>query len=194
VKDWRLFATFIGVVVVTSLGARLLAAAGRVTPRYMRLMLFGAFVNVLFAALLFGPFIIAPTLATLSASSYVVGVRANKETRGLAFTIAIASVLGAYALQRFGVFPESMIFENGVIKLVPVMVNFPETATRLFLVGATLIQLFVPYFLIGNAVDGLVTAERRNFAQAFRLRQLLPSERLHTSVAPPAPAAIPCHD
>ncbi len=86
-----------------------------------------------------------------------------------------------------------MVFENGAIKILPVVVNFPETATRFFLVGATAIQLFVPYFLIGNAVDALVKAERRNFAQAFRLRQLLPGQGLDGSTSTTA-HAIPCHD
>ena len=77
-------------------------------------------------------------------------------------------------------------FEEGVIKILPVLTSFEPFPTECFWVGATLIQLTVPAIVIGKAVDALKQAERKNFAQAWRLRQLVPGDSLDGSIAPAA--------
>jgi hypothetical protein len=56
----------------------------------------------------------------------------------------------------------------------PFVAAFDAVPTFLTLSLVTFAQLVLPSVLISRAVDALVDAERRNFAQAWRLRQLLP--------------------
>ena len=185
IKSSTAFALFIGCVVAMALGQHFLARTGKVEPRWMRFILFGHLALILATSTLFGPLVYVPAFAVIMASSYVTGVRANRRTRSFAYGVGVFGVFAAYLLQRFGVMPPAYAFEDGVIKILPVMVQFPPLQTELLLVGATAVQLVVPGMLIGKAVDALVTAERDNFRQAFRLRQLLPGDRLRGATDPP---------
>ncbi len=175
VKSWVALAVAGTLLAVGSFGAWFQGKTGRVAPRHMRIGLFVNFIGVAATSTLFGPFVFTPALAAASAASFVVAIRANRETRGLVFSLSFLAVFIPYVLQSAGVIPPSYVFEDGVIKILPVLVHFPPLPTQILLVGATAVQLILPGFLISRAVEALISAERRNFAQAFRLRQLLPA-------------------
>jgi serine/threonine-protein kinase len=175
VKSWTAF-TLGGVMLsLAALAAFTQGRTGLVAPRHMRLALVLNFAAVGVTSSLFGPLVFTPALAAAMAASYVVSIRANKRTRILVGVLSCLAVFVPYLLQLAGILPASYAFEDGVIKILPLMVQFPARETQFFLMAVTAVQLIVPSILIGRAVESLITAERQNFAQAFRLRQLLPS-------------------
>jgi hypothetical protein len=175
VRNWSAF--WIGGILATiaGLGALFQGKTGRVAPRHMRLGIMANFVAVATTSTIFGPLVFTPVLAASMGAASVVAIRANRRTRFFVGMLSFLAVFAPYGLQCIGVFPPSYAFEDGVIKILPVLVEYPPQATQFFLVAATAIQLVLPMILTGRAVESLITAERQNFAQAFRLRQLLPA-------------------
>jgi serine/threonine-protein kinase len=175
IRNWSAF--WIGGFLATAaaLGALVQGMTGRVAPRHMRLGLVLHFIAVATTSTIFGPLVFTPVLAASMAAAFIVAIRANRRTRVFVGALSFGAVFVPYALQAIGIFPASYAFEHGVIQILPVVVDFPPAETQFFLVGATAIQMILPNILTGRAVESLIAAERQNFAQAFRLRQLLPA-------------------
>jgi serine/threonine-protein kinase len=149
-------------------------APERAAPRFMRTMIFINFALVACSTTCFGPFIFAPTIAATSASVFAVALRANSNTRRMLMTLSIGSIFLPFLLQCFGFMPPSYAFHDGIIEIKPVLENFPALYAPWGLALVTAGLLVMPTILVTRAVDGLVAAERTNFAQAWRLKQLLP--------------------
>jgi hypothetical protein len=146
----------------------------RARPRYTRVAFVLNFLLVAWSSTIFGPFVFTPGVATSSAAGFVISLRANRITRrGLAL-LSVAAVFVPAGLQWVGVLPTSYSFEHGVIVIHPLIADFPPMLAHLAWAAITLAQLVLPALLIGRAAESLVDAEERNFAQAWRLRQLLP--------------------
>ena len=84
-------------------------------------------------------------------------------------------------------FPPALARLGAIIKFIPepVIVGFPPVYTPLLLAGTTAVQMILPAILFGRALENLTTAERKNFAQAWQLRQLLPKDAKPSLSAPP---------
>jgi serine/threonine-protein kinase len=149
-------------------------APERSAPRFMRTMIVINFVLVGCSTTLFGPFLFAPAVAATSAAAFAVSLRANSNTRNMLMVFSLLSIFVPFALQLFGVIPASYAFHDGIIEVRPVLESFPPVWTQIGLSFVTAAQLVLPSILVTRAVDGLVAAERTNFAQAWRLKQLLP--------------------
>ena len=175
VRSWMAFWLGGLVLAIAGAGALFQGKTGKVAPEHMRFGLLLNFAAVATTSTIFGPLVFTPVLATAMAAATVVAIRANKRTRFFVGSLSFCAVFAPYLLQCIGVFPPSYAFEDGVIRILPVLVNFPPKETQFFLVAATAIQLVLPGYLTGRAVESLISAERQNFAQAFRLRQLLPA-------------------
>ena len=67
-------------------------------------------------------------MAVASASAYVVGIRANRQTRWLVFGLGFAAVFVPAALAWAGLLPASYAFEDGIMKVLPG--NGPSDAQR----------------------------------------------------------------
>ncbi|HSQ65034.1 MAG TPA: serine/threonine-protein kinase [Polyangiaceae bacterium] len=147
----------------------------RARPRYARVAFGLNFLLVAWSATIFGPFVFTPGIATSSAAGFVISLRANRITRRALAVLSVAAVFVPTLLQWAGVLPPSYSFEHGVIVIHPLIADFPPALTRFAWTAVTLAQLVLPALLIGRAAEALVTAEERNFAQAWRLRQLLPA-------------------
>lgn len=167
-----------------------IAKTGRSEPRYMRVALVANFTLVMAVSTLFGPFVFAPAMAAIMASAFVVGIRANATTRRAVAFLSFTAVFLPAGAQWLGWIPASYAFEDGVIKILPVMLGFAPEPAAVMLVGATAVQLLLSAILVGQATDALVGAERRNFSRAWRLRQLVPAAGL--SEPPPALDAAAC--
>jgi eukaryotic-like serine/threonine-protein kinase len=92
------------------------------------------------------------------------------------FTFAILAVFVPIALELAGLMPHAYTFAAGSITIHPVIADFRPERTAVSLAIVTLVQMILPAIVINRAVDNLVDAERRSFAQAWRLRQLLPQK------------------
>lgn len=189
VKSWPAVGLFTAALVLLVLNTSWVARTGNAGPRYMRYNLVLNFIAVAALSLLFGPYVFTPGMAMSSAASYVVGIRANLQTRWLVFSLAFASVFVPAGLGWLGVLPASHVFEDGVLKILPVMLHFSPVPAEVMLVLITVGQMILPAAILGRSVEVLIKAERQNFAQAWRLRQLLPVPAA-TSLPPPATKCV----
>ncbi len=149
-------------------------APERAAPRYMRTMIVINFILVACTTTCFGPFVLAPALAGTSAAAFAISLRANSDTRRMLVMLSLASVFVPFALSSFGLIPSSYATHDGNIEIRPVMETFPAPYILWGLALVTAAQLTLPAFLVTRAVEVLIDAERKNFAQAWRLKQLLP--------------------
>jgi serine/threonine-protein kinase len=175
VRSWAELATIATLIVLSSAHARWVGASSeRAEPSRLLGTMVLNFTLVGACSLIFGPLVFVPGVAATSAAGYVIAVREKSWLRAAPFVLAICAVFVPLALEHFGVLPRAYSFDEGVITVHPVIADFRATPTALSLAIVTLVQLILPAVIISRAVDGLVDAERRNFAQAWRLRQLLP--------------------
>jgi serine/threonine-protein kinase len=175
VRSWPAFLALLGAALVAiGWSAWMGTSPERSAPRYMRTMIIINFVLVGCSATCFGPFIFAPAVAATSAAAFAVSLRANTYTRNMLMTLSIMSIFVPYALQVLGVIPPSYVFHDGIIEIRPILEDFPPFFTQLGLCVVTAAQLVLPSILVTSAVDALIRAERTNFGQAWRLKQLLP--------------------
>lgn len=148
---------------------------GNAGPRYMRVALVLNFTLVSLVSLITGPFVLVPGVAIAVATVSVVSIRANQQTRRMITLMAVSAVLIPAALQGLGLARQSYAFEDGVVKILPLMASFSPLPTYLFLLGGSVLQIVLGLVLLNLSMKRLLAAERRNFAQAWRLKQLLPA-------------------
>jgi serine/threonine-protein kinase len=181
------FVTLCTATFVLSVQSWWLGSTGRTTPLYMRSVILLGFVGIALFSTLFGPLIVVPALATLSVASFIVNLRANRITRAAIVTGGVLSVVVPLALQTAGVLPHPYLLEQGRLVVLPSAVAFPPAPTLIVLLLAALLVIVFAGVLAGNAVEALTSAERRLFAQAWRLRQLLPDPALEAVRSPAIP-------
>lgn len=189
VKSWLAMGVFTAALLLVVLNTIWVTLTGNAGPTYMRRNLVLNFISVATLSMLFGPYVFTPGIAVASAASYVVGIRANLQTRWLVFGLAFASVFVPAGLGWLGILPASYVFEDGVLKILPFMLSFTPVPAELLLVLITVGQLVLPAAILGRSVETLIKAERQNFAQAWRLRQLLPVPAVQ-SLPPPATKCV----
>jgi eukaryotic-like serine/threonine-protein kinase len=180
VLSWS-FALTVDGLLLTLIGYLLwIARPERATPGYMRWSYVLNFVVVAMFYGLFGPLVLVPGVVGVACTATIVSVRANRTTRRALVGMSLAAVAVPLCLQLVGFLPPSYAFENGVIEILPNMIRFPKTASLAFWIVVTMMQIVAGGLLAGGAVDALVAAERRNFGQAWRLKQLLPADAAAT--------------
>jgi eukaryotic-like serine/threonine-protein kinase len=175
IRSWPIVVALASLILATSAYAQFVGSSPeRATPQrlFASMLLNAALVGT--CSLIFGPLVFVPGIAASSAAAYVLAVREKSRLRLLPFSLATCSVFVPLVLQYAGVLPASYTFDGGAITIHPIVAAFRPANTMVSLALVTFVQLMLPSVLINRAVDSLVDAERRSFAQAWRLRQLLP--------------------
>lgn len=157
-----------------------MCSTGNVQPKYMRISLMASFGLVSLLSAVCGPLFIVPGAACVVAATFLVSLRANKLTRIYITVLSLAAVLVPATLEWIGLAPRSAIFEDGVIHLMPRLAYFPAIPAQVFLTFVAVVMILNTVLLVGSSMDALVVAERKNFAMAYRLSQLLPVTRAKT--------------
>ncbi len=171
---WALALTVVLIVMV--LYSAWMGLTGKANPRYMRNAIILSSFGVSALSFLLGPFMLVPVAAMANAAAFMVSTRANQASRRMILTLALASVFVPALLQQLGVVPASYRFEDGVMKILPLATELPALPTTVLLYCGAASAIVFGCLLAGQAVESLKKAERRLFAQAWRLRQLLPQE------------------
>ncbi len=174
VKSWWLAFALDAGVVAAVLYAIWMSSTGRVEPRYMRPAILLNFMVVAMLSAIAGPLFFVPGAAATTAAAFMVSLRATHNTRALVIGCAAAAIALPLGLEWLDLVPASYTFQDGGILILPRMLHFPPMATQVLLIGMAAAQFATTALLIGRAVESLKVAERRNFAQAYRLAQLLP--------------------
>ena len=120
------------------------------------------------------PLVVAPGAAAATAAIVLVSIRANRFAQNWVLIMSLASVLVPALLELAGVLPPSYTVTDGRLTIAPNFFAFQLEPTLALLVISAVLTVALTVFGVGRAVDALVRAERRNFAQAWRLRQILP--------------------
>jgi eukaryotic-like serine/threonine-protein kinase len=148
--------------------------SGKADPRYMRWAVALSFIVVGLQAAFFGPLFVAPGAAAATAAIFLVSIRANRFARRSILAAGLASIFVPVLLELTGVLPPSYAVVDGRFVIAPNLVAFSPVASFGFLAFAAALTVVATAVGVGRAVEALVEAERRNFAQAWRLKQILP--------------------
>ncbi len=138
-------------------------------------------------SVLFGPFVIVPALAVACAVTIIVNSRADRMTRAYIILAAMAAITVPIGLELAGVLPHSYAFTDGVMTIEPWAAHFTEIPSLFMLWTAASIIITLSVGVIGRTMDNLSRAERRQFAQAWQLRQIFP-EAARPTAPPPSMA------
>ena len=118
--------------------------------------------------------VVAPGAAAATAAIVLVSIRANRFAQNWVLVMSLASILVPALLELAGVQPPSYSVVDGRLTIAPNFFAFRLEPTLGLLVISAVLTVAVTVLGVGRAVDALVSAERRNFARAWRLRQILP--------------------
>ncbi|MET0344496.1 MAG: protein kinase [Polyangiales bacterium] len=151
-----------------------MAATDRTQAGYMVGGVIGSFACVAVTSMFFGPLFLVPGLSVTAATSYLVALRADRRTRWLVMLGSLGSVLLPTLGVLGGVLPARYSFDAEGLTILPGLVRLPERATWAFLLMVNCLTVVIANLLVSRAVAQLLQAERRLFAQAWRLRQFLP--------------------
>ena len=124
--------------------------------------------------LLFGPYLILPSLAAINAMSFMMSRDGSR--RRLVVAVAWLTLLGPLVLEWSGLLPPSYAFHDGVMVILPTLVNLPPLATNVFLVALNIAVIGVASLLIARMRDVLTATDRRLQLHLWQLRQLVPDE------------------
>jgi serine/threonine-protein kinase len=168
-----------------------MSRTGNAGPRYMSWAVPLTFTQAGLMSCVFGPFVMVPGTAALMVASFLVNLRANPAVRRATPIFGLAAVFVPALLQLLGISSPSYVFEAGSIRIVSNLVTFRPLPAMLLLAMGSGLTIMATVFVVSRAVDSLVASERRSFAQAWRLRQILPGGTQVTSHAPPAAQVSP---
>ncbi len=177
VKSWALTIAIDGAFIATALYALWMSSTGNVEPRYMRVSIIANFALTAFLSTICGPLFIVPGAACVVGAAFMVSIRPNATTRRMIAMMMAASIAVPLALEWSGLMPKSLVFEDGAIRILPRLAFFPALPAQVLLGMTALVQVINTVVLVGGAVESLMAAEKKNFALAYRLGQLLPAAR-----------------
>jgi serine/threonine-protein kinase len=141
---------------------------------------------------LFGPFILVPSLVATNTMFFA--MHADRRLRRVIAAVGVAAVALPFALDLAGLVPAAYSFtSDGTMVVHPRMAYLPGARTLVVLLASSIALVVTPTVLVGRIRDALSAAERRLFAHAWHLRQMVPDEARSNVPSPRAsgPSATP---
>lgn len=133
-----------------------------------------AYAAVMSSAMIYGPFLSVPAIASVVTVAFVLTGR--RSIRIFSVLLAILTLVLPVVLERVGVLPPSFAFEGDKLVILARAVSLPAFAgTVLLTVSHVAMVLFVAYYVAGSK-DTLDRVEVQNRLQSWQLRQLVPQE------------------
>jgi hypothetical protein len=185
IKNWPLFCASIAAVVLTGIFA---AANRNMNVSWQGWSTFAASsAAALLGAFVFGPFLVLPSLLTFAAVSNAMSHRPSwwqrRHEPGMRFVrhagLLISPLIFAIAVgaEVVGLVPPSFAVSGGCINILPRMVNFHSSGgVMTYILILDFFMIIGPAACLLQASDQMFATERRAFATAVRLRELLPPE------------------
>lgn len=173
-----LFATLVTAVVGAAVWSarRRLGSAGRLGLYALASLVIAS------SSLIFGPFILVPTIAALHTLGYF--IYADRRYRPQALLIALLAVAAPWVAEVLGWLPAAYRFEAGALTVLPQMTHLPPAGTSLFLLLSSLALVAGPAVMMGRVRDRMADVEERLFLHAWNLRQLIPDEARDATAVP----------
>lgn len=170
VPAWLALSSLLGVLTIYNFW---MASSRRSHRGHTVAMMLLSFCAVGMVAGLFGPFVLVPSLSVATAAALTVSLRADRSMRWLIMLLSVSAVLVPTALEVLGIRGASGVFGDTQVVL-PALGQLTPGHSLLLVTCASVVILVFANLLVGRAVDALVRAERKGYARAWRLRQLLP--------------------
>jgi serine/threonine-protein kinase len=159
-------------LVGTALFAIGLSRAPRVTVRANTALFAFACIALGIASVFAGPFVVMPGL--VSTTALLAAFYGDAAERHTVLGFALAAVLVPAFVDSLGVVPPAYSFAHDSIVINARAVHLPPALSWLLLAATSISLVVTPSLLAGRTRDALVAAERRLFANAWQLRQMMP--------------------
>ena len=173
IRDWTVFSLSLACLLSAALVSWVVDSRGKPTQARRTFVGVVAMLSLVPVSTIFGSIVALPLLLATALPSFL----AHLGRTGRIVTTAAACVAagGAYALDWAGVLPQSLVVSDGVISILPVMVNLPEIPTRVVLGVLQVAPLITGAFLYSRLRGELEEARKRLHGQLWQLQQLVPS-------------------
>lgn len=126
-------------------------------------------------SLLFGPLVYAPSLCAANVVVFAAGV--SRRYRFLAIGCGLAAIVLPLGIDLSGLAGAGWLVRDGVIRVVPRAVRFPDEIGVATLLGlASLSAVLFPALLVGAERDARIKAERDLIARTQTLAEFVPVE------------------
>ncbi|MFO0759360.1 MAG: protein kinase [Byssovorax sp.] len=123
---------------------------------------------------LMGWAILVPGIAAVHTLGYVVYGERRFQTPAL--VLGVLTVVVPFLLQTVGVLPAPYVFENGRMIVNPLMTEFPQVRTEVYLLLASIAVIVAPTLVLGRVRATLNAAEEKAFLHTWNLQRLLPGQ------------------
>ncbi|MEZ4372140.1 MAG: protein kinase [Polyangiaceae bacterium] len=176
VKSWLAVAILMGTMAVSVGWSVFMARRPRLDTWHGVVGLTLTFLSISATSVLFGPFVVLPTLGMMAFLVYLMSLRSDATLRWVVLMLAVAAVLVPVALEFSGVLPRSVTLDAHGLHITPWAVEMSGGLVVFGLVVFHVFVMVVAYQLALRSVDAFVAAERSLFLHAWQLRQLIPDE------------------
>jgi serine/threonine-protein kinase len=160
---------------------------GRSTARRAPEVRYGSFIAstlaIAVSSLSTGPYMLIPALLVANTVGWAVQPHAP---RGRLWTIGIGmmGLLLPVGASLLGLIPQSYVFKDGHIEVMPIMNALPERATLVMLFATSSATIITLCLFVGSVREALTAAEKKLHLHAWQLRQLVPEEARLSRVDP----------
>jgi serine/threonine protein kinase len=162
-----------GMVVITAL-CSFLSTRGQVGANTRFLIYCLGSIAVGTTCTLMGWAILVPGIAAVHTLGYVVYGERRFQTPAL--VLGVLTVVVPFLLQTFGVLPSPYVFDNGKLTVIPLMTEFPELRTEVYLLLASIAVIVAPTLVLSRVRATLNAAEEKAFLHTWNLQRLVPGE------------------
>lgn len=176
VRSWTAIAALLGMMALAAAWSLFMSRLPRLEGWHGGVGLGLTFLSISGTTVLFGPFIVLPTLTMMAVLVYLMTVRASATLRWQVLALGIAAFLGPVLLEVLGVTPPSFEFGPDGLRIIPWAIDLDSPLVMFGLVVFHVVVSVVGYQLATRSVDAFVAAERSLFLHAWQLRQLIPDE------------------
>jgi serine/threonine-protein kinase len=178
VRSWTAVAVFVGLMLVLQVLSRGAVALRRSSQLQVRIVATVVFIVIGWSSLVFGPFMMTPSLAAMTCGMFMLE-RDRGGTHRYFLLCAIGTVLVPFVLELTGVLPISGAIREGTLVLFPRVAEFNTLPTLLLLVLSSVSSVYIIGKTIQSVTRMLRETRRQLALHAWHLDQLVPP-------APPA--------
>lgn len=172
VRNWTVALAICGLVGVTAAVTFIESTREAESPSLMRLALLlnGTLFGLL--AYMFGPFLVVPGVAAFAAGAFL--LHYHLRPKWLSPVVMLGSVFVPLGLEWAGIVAPSYRFEDGVMVMLPRVIDFEAVPMLLLLSLATLATIIVSAAFVFQLRCDQLAADRKLHLQAWHMRQVLP--------------------
>jgi serine/threonine-protein kinase len=174
VRDWTLAAIAWGCIALISIVQAIGAAYGRSSAATMARGFIGialSTVVIILLSRLFGPLVFVPALATANAISYLQTPFRHRVPMIIGF--GVAGIAVPLFLEVIGFFPSSYLFKDGMMCIVPQLVELHRGPALGFILAAGVGGIVVSGLFVSRVRDLLTVTEEKLAMYTWHLEQML---------------------